>query len=103
MGEACPAAHPAEGKRHCGVQVRLNEGYQEIVLTGIRLGQYRGKELEKNVQSERDDKTQKEKKINVNLFQLLQKIVQIPGRFRIRLSSIEVTEVSDELINLIGI
>jgi threonylcarbamoyladenosine tRNA methylthiotransferase MtaB len=62
----------------------LNEGYQEIVLTGIRLGQYRllnGK--------------------TTNLVELLQTLLKLPGTFRIRLSSIEVTEVSEELIRLI--
>jgi len=59
----------------------LKEGYQELVLTGIRLGQYRS------------NKT--------NLTRLLKTLLTLPGRFRLRLSSIEVTEISDELIRLI--
>lgn len=58
-------------------------GYQEIVLTGIRLGLYRAK----------DDAGEP-----VTLLALLRRLVALPGRFRIRLSSLEVTEVTDDLI-----
>jgi len=59
----------------------ISNGYQELVLTGIRLGLY---------------------KTDVNLVGLLQKMAAIPGAFRIRLSSLEVTEISDKLIQLIS-
>lgn len=61
-------------------------GYQEIVLTGIRLGLYRGK-------SDQGPLT---------LRGLLEKLVALPGRFRIRLSSLEVTEVTDDLIAFVA-
>ncbi len=57
----------------------LENGYQEIVLTGIRLGLYRG-----------------------GIVSLLEKLVAIPKQFRIRLSSLEVTEVTDELIDFVS-
>jgi len=63
----------------------LNEGYQEIVLTGIRLGQYRSLNGKRS-----------------NLTDLLRSLLELPGKFRIRLSSIEVTEVSEELIHLVS-
>ncbi len=57
---------------------------QEIVLTGIHLGEYgRGRS-------------------DLDLVQLLEALIEIDGIERIRLSSIEGTEVSDELINLIA-
>jgi threonylcarbamoyladenosine tRNA methylthiotransferase MtaB len=62
------------------------QGHGEIVLTGIRLGLYRGIEGPAAPR--------------LNLAGLLKKIVQLPGRFRIRLSSLEVTELSEELIDL---
>ena len=64
-------------------QSLLNNGYQELVLTGIRLGLYRGEDSQSH---------------KVNLIGLLKKMVQLKGNFRIRLSSLEVTEVSKELI-----
>lgn len=57
----------------------LSNGYQEIVLTGIRLGLYRG-----------------------GIVSLLEKLVAIPKQFRIRLSSLEVTEVTDDLIDFVA-
>ena len=60
----------------------VNNGYQEIVLTGIHTGRY-GKE------------------INTNLETLLKELVKIKGIFRIRLSSIEINEITDGIIDLI--
>ena len=59
-------------------------GYREVVLCGIHLGLYKSK-------------------ANINLVDLLKEIIKIPKLGRVRLSSIEVTDVSDELINLISI
>jgi threonylcarbamoyladenosine tRNA methylthiotransferase MtaB len=57
------------------------EGHGEVVFTGIRLGLYRG-----------DRK--------VSLTDLLKEVIRLPGDFRVRLSSLEVTEVTDELVEL---
>ncbi len=62
-------------------------GYRELVLTGIHLGHYgvdRNRRLPKSQW--------------VRLSHLLDRIVVLPGDFRVRLSSIEATEVTRELI-----
>lgn len=60
----------------------VNNGYKEIVLTGIHTGRY-GIEQ------------------NTNLETLLKELVNIKGLFRIRLSSIEINEITDGIIELI--
>ena len=59
-------------------------GVKEVVLTGIHLGEY-GQNQE-----------------DLNLVKLLKALIKVEGIKRIRLSSIEGTEVSDELIDLIA-
>lgn len=68
----------------CQAERAAEKGYREIVLTGIDLGRY-GQDL-------------KEK---LDLAGLLKELMQVDGLARIRLSSIEPTEISEELINLI--
>jgi len=68
------------------VETLAREGHGEIVLTGIRLGLYKG-ELGG-------------KKGTLGLVGLLKELVRLPGEFRLRLSSLEVTEVSDDLLKL---
>jgi threonylcarbamoyladenosine tRNA methylthiotransferase MtaB len=67
---------------------RLVEGgYREIVLTGIHLGHY-------GIEQNRD-----RPKIDwLRLSSLVREIARLPGEFRIRLSSIEATEVTRELL-----
>ncbi|MEW5768550.1 MAG: tRNA (N(6)-L-threonylcarbamoyladenosine(37)-C(2))-methylthiotransferase MtaB [bacterium] len=60
------------------------KGYREIVLTGVDLGGY-GWDL----------------KEEVDLSGLLKELMQVDGLARIRLSSIEPTEIPEELIDLI--
>jgi len=60
----------------------VNNGYKEIVLTGIHTGRYG---IEKNT----------------SLEELLNKLVTIPNIFRIRLSSIEINEITDGILELI--
>ena len=60
----------------------VNNGYKEIVLTGIHTGRYG---IDKHT----------------NLEKLLRELVKIPGIFRIRLSSIEINEITDGIIDLI--
>lgn len=62
-----------------------NSGYMEIVLSGIHLGCY-GQDL--------NPKT--------NLYNLLFKIAETKKNIRIRISSIEPTEISDDIIQLIA-
>jgi len=59
-------------------------GYGEIILSGIHLGRY-GQDLK-----------------GQSLIKLLKKLLAIPGLGRLRLSSIEINEVDDELIKLMA-
>ena len=60
----------------------VNHGYQEVVLTGIHTGNY-GVDLE------------------INFAELLRRIVKIEGLARLRISSIEITELTDEVLEVI--
>jgi threonylcarbamoyladenosine tRNA methylthiotransferase MtaB len=66
-------------------------GHGEIVFTGIRLGLYRGA-----LSTDGHPSVGK----SSDLTGLLARIIALPGRFRIRLSSLEVTEIPDDLIRL---
>ncbi|MDD4412501.1 MAG: tRNA (N(6)-L-threonylcarbamoyladenosine(37)-C(2))-methylthiotransferase MtaB [Patescibacteria group bacterium] len=63
-------------------QKAVDKKYPEIILTGIHLGLYKDEET------------------NTNLSGLLKKMLALGGNIPYRLSSIEITEVSDELIDL---
>ena len=60
----------------------VNDGYKEIVLTGIHTGKY-GID------------------INSSLEELLNELVMIPNIYRIRLSSIEINEITPGIRNLL--
>lgn len=62
----------------------VNQGFKEIVLTGVNVGDYGSK-------------------IGTNLYNLLKKLVKVEGNFRIRISSIEPNLLSDEIIELVAI
>jgi threonylcarbamoyladenosine tRNA methylthiotransferase MtaB len=61
----------------------VDDGYKEIILTGVNVGDYG-------------------KKYNVELYDLLLKLIQVEGEFRIRISSIEPNLLSDGIIDLIA-
>jgi threonylcarbamoyladenosine tRNA methylthiotransferase MtaB len=89
------------------VKALVAEGHGEVVFTGIRLGLYRGKSRQGRESSPRPSPFQGEGaelasalEPRVNLTELLQQVIKLPGKFRVRLSSLEVTEVTDELIAL---
>ena len=67
----------------------VDRGYREVILTGIHLGHY-GVDFNKG----------KPKSEWTRLSHLVREICQIPGQFRVRLSSIEATEVTRELIDV---
>ncbi len=69
------------------VQRLVAGGYRELILTGIHLGHY-GVEWNRG----------RSKCDWIRLATLLQQIAGLPGDFRVRLSSIEATEVTRELI-----
>ena len=59
----------------------IEAGYKEIILTGVNVGDYG-------------------KSFNTDLYHLLLKMSEIPGDFRIRISSIEPNLLSDNIIEL---
>lgn len=61
----------------------ISMGYQEIVITGIHIGTY-GYEMH-----------------DTSFYDLMKTISELPGLNRLRISSIEMNEVTDELIELI--
>ena len=71
------------------VERLVDNGHREIILTGIHLGHYG---VEWNYKKPKFEWTR--------LSHLLRALVKLPGDFRIRLSSIEATEVTRELIEI---
>ncbi len=69
----------------------VDRGYREVVLTGIHLGHY-GVEWNRH----------RPKQAWTRLSHLVRAIVQLPGDFRVRLSSIEATEVTSELLDVMA-
>jgi threonylcarbamoyladenosine tRNA methylthiotransferase MtaB len=69
----------------------VDRGYREVVLTGIHLGHY-GVDWNRNATKEQW----------VRLSHLVRQIAELPGDFRVRLSSIEATEVTRELIEVMA-
>ena len=65
----------------------IGRGYREFVLTGIHLGHYG---VERNRGQSKDEW--------LRLSHLVRRLVGLPGDFRLRLSSIEATETTRELI-----
>jgi threonylcarbamoyladenosine tRNA methylthiotransferase MtaB len=84
------ASRPVE---HILDEVRrlVDRGYREVVLTGIHLGHYGV-----------DWNRQQPKSRWVRLSDLVRQIADLPGDFRVRLSSIEATEVTRELIDVMA-
>ena len=69
----------------------VDNGYRELVLTGVHLGHYGV-----------DGNWNKPKSQWIRLSHLVDQIAKVPGDFRLRLSSIEATEVTRELIETIS-
>ena len=61
----------------------VKAGYKEIVLTGIHTGKY-GMDIDTNLES------------------LLRKLISISGLYRLRLSSIEINEITDGILDLMA-
>ncbi len=73
------------GDIHFEAEQLVSNGFKEIVLTGIHLGAY-GKETG----------------YHTNIIDVLEELQTISGLERIRLSSIEVNEITDSLIDVIA-
>lgn len=84
------ASRPIE---HIVDEVRrlVGNGYREVVLTGIHLGHYG---VERNRGAAKSDW--------VRLSHLVRRLAELPGDFRVRLSSIEATEVTRELVDVLA-
>jgi threonylcarbamoyladenosine tRNA methylthiotransferase MtaB len=85
---AVPAARGASRSKQAAeiraeVETLVGEGYREIVLTGVHLGAY-GKDLAPRT----------------SLAALLATLADVQGLARVRLSSVEPTDLTDELIHL---
>ena len=65
------------------IKTLIKKGHEEIVLTGIHTGHY-GSDLK-----------------DYNFAKLLSEIVKIEGLKRLRISSIEITEITDEVMDII--
>jgi len=83
------ARGPVRSLRPERVRERLEEllaaGYREVVLTGVHTSAY-GKDLPDGV----------------NLASLLRLLLQLPGEFRLRLSSVEPADVTAELLEVLA-
>ena len=93
-----PSVRPSLASRPLDDIVREVEnlvahGRREIVLTGIHLGHYGIDFNRKNL---------RDKAAWVRLSDLVRRLAEIPGDFRLRLSSIEATEVTHELIDVMA-
>jgi threonylcarbamoyladenosine tRNA methylthiotransferase MtaB len=73
------------------VERLVASGYRELILTGIHLGHYG---VEHSAGRPKDQW--------MRLANLLRTIAELPGDFRVRLSSIEATEVTRELIDVMA-
>ncbi|MBD3247801.1 tRNA (N(6)-L-threonylcarbamoyladenosine(37)-C(2))-methylthiotransferase MtaB [Candidatus Falkowbacteria bacterium] len=69
----------------------VRAGFHEVVLSGIHLGLYGINNVDKKTEEK-----------GVDLVCLLKELIKIKGLERIRLSSIEITEVNDRLIELMA-
>jgi threonylcarbamoyladenosine tRNA methylthiotransferase MtaB len=80
----------------------VDRGYREVVLTGVHLGHY-GVDWNRKSVLERAPLAPPVRRKNwVRLSDLVRRLAQLGGDFRIRLSSIEATEVTRELIDVMA-
>ncbi len=91
-----PMVRPELSSRPMGhildeVRRLVDNGYREVVLTGIHLGHYG---VDWNRYEPKENWTR--------LSHLARAILELPGDFRVRLSSIEATEVTRELIDVMA-
>lgn len=63
----------------------VENGYSEIVLCGIRLGRYMSADSSGR---------------RVDFVRLLERLIALPGDFRIRLSSLEITDITERFLTL---
>src|SRR4051812_35162049 len=95
------ASRPME---HIVDEVRrlVDRGYREVVLTGIHLGHYGVDWNRQQLLNRVSSDGSAEKARFIRLSHLVRRLAELPGEFRIRLSSIEATEVTRELIEVMA-
>ncbi|MHB8906682.1 MAG: MiaB/RimO family radical SAM methylthiotransferase, partial [Melioribacteraceae bacterium] len=83
----------------------LNEGYKEIILTGVNVGDYgsslfrdHDRNLNRNHLNEQEKDQEQEKEID--LYSLLKMMLKVEGDYRIRISSIEPNLLTNEILEL---
>ncbi|AQQ09209.1 Threonylcarbamoyladenosine tRNA methylthiotransferase MtaB [Sedimentisphaera cyanobacteriorum] len=69
----------------------VNSGHKEIVLTGVFLGAYGKETVKRNRWNER---------VNREFLELVDSVAQTPGLERLRLSSVEPGDISEELMEI---
>jgi threonylcarbamoyladenosine tRNA methylthiotransferase MtaB len=82
----------------------VERGYREVVLTGIHLGHY-GVDWNRQLwlnRAAKESNSEGSREGFVRLADLVRRLAELPGDFRIRLSSIEATEVTRELIGVMA-
>jgi len=79
----------------------VDNGYREVVLTGIHLGHY-GVDWNRKLVTEEASPFLVANRKYTRLSDLVRQIAALPGDFRVRLSSIEATEVTRELIDVMA-
>src|SRR3954462_14447069 len=77
-------------------------GYREVVLTGIHLGHYGVDWNRQQLLNRPSQNSTAAKDQFIRLANLVRRLAELPGDFRIRLSSIEATEVTRELIGVMA-
>lgn len=103
------SAQPAEVVKE--FKELLNEGYKEIILTGVNVGDYgnsfssdhhRDRNLNRDLLKDQEQEHEQEQdhEQEIDLFGLLKKMLEVNGDYRIRISSIEPNLLTDEILEL---
>jgi len=78
----------------------LNRGFRELVLTGVRLGRYEWREPHPPSGHPLPSGEGRGEASFWDFARLVRALLDLPGDFRVRLSSIEVTEIPDSIVEL---
>jgi threonylcarbamoyladenosine tRNA methylthiotransferase MtaB len=73
----------------------LKAGFKEVILTGVNVGDY-----SYNIDHTLDQEQKHSHDLEVDLFQLLMKMLSVEGDYRIRISSIEPNLLNDKILEL---
>jgi len=93
------------------VQRLVDRGYRELVLTGIHLGHYGCESPARACAVAHLDSESAEAALSLDrgstqsgakLVELVRRVAELPGDFRLRLSSLEAADLSDELVELMA-